>query len=81
MDASTARGPAGGHKNWHTELGVCVYSALGSLCTYPSHLSRSAQQLLVCCLEAGLVGSGAQPCVAALHICLLEFQDTMKRSV
>ena len=69
-----------GVKNWKAELAAFVYPVLGNLCTYPSHLSRNAQQILVSCLEAGLVGPGAQPCVAALHICLLELQATMKRS-
>ena len=73
-------GGTGRQKNWKAELAAHVYPVLGHLCTYPSHLSRSAQQILVCCLEAGLVGLGAQSCVAALRICLLEFPATMKRS-
>ncbi len=37
------------------------------------------QLTLVCCLEAGLVGRGAHPCVSALSICTLELQATMTR--
>ncbi len=66
--------------NWsRTDVPLHVYPVLTVLTTYSTHMDRGAQERLVLCLDAGLVGRGSMTCVTGLGLVSLELQTTMRR--